>query len=376
MYNVDVAAELLPLAGDTDGPIKPMGLVGSPAVSRANRSYISIFVNRRWIRHRSLTFAIGEAYQGMLPVGRHPIAIIEVRLPPEDVDVNVHPTKAEVRFRDERAVFAAVQRTVRATLSARSPIPDFGGGAAQSDGGIRAFSAPDQGWPAQAAASAAVAAKLSPARSFAPAATAAGVPAPAEQRPMLDQLPLLRAVGQVSNMYVIAEGPDGMYLVDQHAAHERVLYDRYVAHLRDGAAEVQPLLQPATLELTAQQRSLLAGLGDELRAMGLAVEPFGDGAFLVRAVPAALTGRDAAQAVPELLDILSRDGAAGGNGARRPDEAAHRVAASLACHASPRAPNWTNRPIRTCARAAEAGLDCVCSIASTGRGRAWVNLLM
>ena len=336
VYGVTVAAELLEPANGRGGPIEILGLIGSPAVSRANRNYLSLFVNRRWIRHRALTFALTEAYQGMLPRGRFPIAIVEVRLPPDEVDVNVHPTKAEVRFRDERAVFAAVQRTVRATLSARSPIPDFGGGA---EGGVRAFSAPDEGWPAQppSAVAAPAATKLSPARSFEPEAATSEPRAPAAQRPMLDQLPLLRAVGQVSNMYVIAEGPDGLYLVDQHAAHERVLYDRFVAQRREGAADVQPLLQPVTLELTAQQRSLLDGLGDELRAMGLAVEPFGDGAFLVRAVPAALTGRDAAKAVPELLDILSRDGATGGDGARRPDEAAHRVAASLACHAAVRA---------------------------------------
>ena len=101
VYSVDVAAELLPLNEGADGgDIRPAGLIGSPAVSRANRSYISVFVNRRWIKHRALTFAIGEAYQGMLPVGRHPIAIVEVQIPPDQVDVNVHPTKAEVRFQE------------------------------------------------------------------------------------------------------------------------------------------------------------------------------------------------------------------------------------------------------------------------------------
>ena len=123
VYSVDVAAELLPLDAEPQGLVEVAGLIGSPAVSRANRNYISLFVNRRWIRHRALTFAVVEAYQGMLPSGRFPIAMIGVRLPLDEVDVNVHPAKAEVRFRDERAVFATVQRAVRATLSARTPVP-------------------------------------------------------------------------------------------------------------------------------------------------------------------------------------------------------------------------------------------------------------
>jgi len=321
VYNVDVAAELLPLAGDTDGPIKPTGLVGSPAISRANRSYISIFVNRRWIRHRSLTFAIGEAYQGMLPVGRHPFAIIEIRLPPEDVDVNVHPTKAEVRFRDERAVFAVVQRAVRRTLSDRSPVPGV-------EPAAPSLSAP----PAFLSKSGETAAfGVPPTISFQPQESR---PAPqvatSEQQSLMAGLPVLRPVGQLGNTYVVAEGPDGMYLVDQHAAHERVLYERFLRQQREGVKDVQPLLQPLPVELTARQRSLVEAFGEELAAMGLDIEPFGDGAFVVRGVPPAMTGRDTSRALPELLDLLGRE-----DGPK--EEPAHRVAASLACHGSVRA---------------------------------------
>ena len=338
-YGVDVASELLALEDEPRGQIEVHGLVGSPALSRANRNYISLFVNRRWIRHRSLTFALTEAYQGMLPTGRFPVAIVEVRMPPEEVDVNVHPTKAEVRFRDERAVFAALQRTVRATLSARAPVPDL---AVSAGDGVPAFSPPGGAWPpAPSPASGPVRPTPTPARAFELARSTATVPAPAgEQRPLIDELPLLRPVGQLSNMYVIAEGPDGMYLVDQHAAHERVLYERFVEQRRKGAVEVQPLLQPATLELTARQRALMESFGDELRASGLTVEPFGDGAYLVRAVPAAMSDRDPAAAVPELLDLLGREELPSGNAAANngsPDDMSHRVAASLACHASVRA---------------------------------------
>ncbi|MDZ4278037.1 MAG: hypothetical protein U1B78_02745 [Dehalococcoidia bacterium] len=147
---------------------------------------------------------------------------------------------------------------------------------------------------------------------------------------MIDQLPVLRPVGQVANTYVIAEGPDGMYLVDQHAAHERALYERFLTQGREGVRELQPLLQPQPIELTARQRSLLEAFSQDLEAAGLAVEPFGAGSHLIRAVPPALAGSDVASAVPELLDLLARE-----DGPR--DEPAHRVAASLACRAAVRA---------------------------------------
>jgi DNA mismatch repair protein MutL len=312
VYGVEVAAELL-LIEDAGGAVEVRGLAGSPAVSRANRTYISLFVNRRWIRDRALTFAVVEAYQGLLPLGRYPVAIVEVRLPTDEVDVNVHPTKAEVRFRDERAVFAAVQRAVRRTVAARAsaPLLDVGGSMLAAGARASAIEAPVQ----------------PPASS--PQLLAAGPRA--EQPALVDQLPLLRPVGQVGNTYLIAEGPDGLYLVDQHAAHERVLYERFFAQGANGAREVQPLLQPAALELTPRQRALLEAFAAELAAAGLEIEPFGGSAHVVRAVPPSLAGSDVTRAVGELLDLLEREDLVAGTGRE------HRVAASLACHASVRA---------------------------------------
>ena len=323
VHGVAIASELLPIEGEPGGAIEVRGLAGSPAVSRANRNYISLFVNRRWIRNRSLTFAVVEAYQGMLPLGRFPVAIIDIRVPPDTVDVNVHPTKAEVRFRDERTVFAVLQRAVRRTLAARGSVPQFDDRGSMFEAQHAAVEQSSTEWREQATRNRmAVPATGHTQPTAAPASTA--------QLTMSDSLPLLRPVGQLGNTYVVAEGPDGMYMIDQHAAHERVLYERFLAQQRDGTREVQPLLQPQPLDLTARQRALLESFRSELDASGLSVEPFGESTYLVRTVPPSLAGADLVRAISELLDLLGReDGPT--------EEASHRVAASLACHASVRA---------------------------------------
>jgi DNA mismatch repair protein MutL len=153
--------------------------------------------------------------------------------------------------------------------------------------------------------------------------------------PEVDRLPMLRPVGQVGNLYIVAEGPEGMYLVDQHAAHERVLYERFLAAVRAATPDVQLLLDPLTVEVAPAHRSLLAEHGAALAQLGFEIDAFGDGAYVVRAVPASLAakpltpGGDIARSVTELLDRMSREDAAG--------EASHLAAASLACHAAVRA---------------------------------------
>lgn len=326
VHGVEIASELLQIEGDANGAIAVAGLAGAPAVSRANRNYISLFVNRRWIRNRSLTFAVVEAYQGMLPLGRFPVAIVDIRVPPDAVDVNVHPTKAEVRFLDERAVFAVLQRAVRRTLSSGAPVADLGASTSMFESQHAEAQQRAMAWREQATQR-----RMTPPPVDALARTSnIERRTTADQLTMSDSLPLLRPVGQLANTYVVAEGPDGMYMVDQHAAHERVLYERFLTQQRDGTRDVQPLLQPQPLDLTARQRALLEAFRAELEASGLSVEPFGESTYLVRAVPPALASTDVVRAIGELLDLLGReDGPT--------EEPSHRVAASLACHASVRA---------------------------------------
>ena len=324
VYGQRVAESLLSISLDdavesappTDA-IALAGLIGAPPLSRANRSYISLFVNRRWIRSRLLTYAVEEAYRGLLTAGRFPIAIVDIRIPPGDVDVNVHPAKTEVRLRRERDVFSVIQRRVRGVLSRHSPVPDLsasawvgsGAGAVVEGGGQRA----PAGQPVLLPQSG----TLSP-------------PPPSVEGPSpLRQLPVLRALGQVGTTYVVAEGPEGLYLVDQHAAHERILFERFLSHRDASTAERQALLEPLPVELTPRQQALVEEMAEALEEQGFSLEPFGERAYLVRAVPAALGEKDVAQAVLRFLDLVEREDAV--------SDRRERVAISLACHSAIRA---------------------------------------
>jgi DNA mismatch repair protein MutL len=324
VYGAAAAPAMLPLpAADAAEYANVSGLVSPPSLTRANRTYISLFINRRWVRSRTLTFAVEEAYRGLLMSGRFPIAVLDITLPPEELDVNVHPTKAEIRLRRERDVFAIVQRRVRRALIDQSPAPEASAaswGAAVSPPASATRSAPIL--PASADS------RFDPSRPSLRRPDAAGEGGPQEAAPLLSRLPLLRAIGQVGATYVVAEGPEGMYLIDQHAAHERVLYERLLSKPA-GQAEVQGFLQPVTVELAPHQEQALQAFAEALSGQGFSLEPFGERTYVLRAAPAAFPAQDAAQALLELLDTLARE--------EGPPDPRERVAASLACHAAIRA---------------------------------------
>ncbi len=310
VYGHQVARSLLLLPDEAPRPeaLSVVGLIAGPGLSRASRNYITLFINRRWVRSRTLTFAVEEAYHGFLMAGRHPLAVLDIRLPACDVDVNVHPSKLEVRLRNEREVFALLQRQVRRTLTQSAPLADISS-ATWSPGPPHSASL----------------------RRFEPEPLslqmAATEPAP-EQPQLAPAVPLMRALGQVGMVYVVAEGPDGLYLVDQHAAHERILFERFL-NGSGGPVDAQGLLEPVTVELTPRQRALLSEMAAELSEQGFALESFGEDAYLVRSVPAVLKDKDVAATVIEFVDVLAREEAT--------DNRRQRVAMSLACHAAIRA---------------------------------------
>jgi DNA mismatch repair protein MutL len=312
VYGLEVAKQMLEIGGSRvsgsaalaaqPASLQPLnlepivsGYVGVPSLHRANRQQITFYVNRRWIRDTSLAYAVVQAYHTLLPAGRFPVALLFLELDPAAVDVNVHPTKAEVRFSDERAVFQAVQREVRRVLVDQAPVPTM--------------AMPPSAWPSPewVRRQTLVEAGERTARQLAiglhrPGETPARPPG-AEPSP----LPMLRLVGQLGATYIIAEGPEGMYLIDQHAAHERILYEKLMAEKSTASVSSQGLLEPLPLELTPLQAALVEEYLELLRGVGFQIEPFGGETYLVRGVPALLAVGDPRQALVEIIEGLSQD---------------------------------------------------------------------
>ncbi len=299
VYGMDLGSSLLEIRDDVSAeqPIQVRGFVGPTTVHRANRGYITLFINGRWVEDLRLTYAVIQAYHTLLPTKRYPVAFVEVTMPPEEVDVNVHPAKTEVRFRDGDAAFRAVQRAVRATVIEQAP--------------AAATWEPDEDRAEQPRGNAALRSKLSQLQpqgrqiefDTSQRPTQAATTPPADQTEATptaqaegeapiasssSSLPPLRVIGQVTSMFIIAEGPDGLYLIDQHAAHERILYEQMTARWATGDVPAQPLLEPQSVTLPPDEADQLEALLPTLQSLGIEVEPFGPHTFLVRAMPAQL----------------------------------------------------------------------------------------
>ncbi len=282
------------------------GLTSTPTVSRSSRGYLHFFINRRWVQNRLLARAVEAGYRGLAMEGRHPIAIINIAVVPGDIDVNIHPSKAEVKFKNERGIFSAVEKAVRQALLELMPTPGI------SD--ITATYRADT--PA-----------VYSARLLEPSSASInhidGQQAATETSP--SGLPLLRVLGQLLNSYIVAEGPDGIYIIDQHAAHERILFEKIKEQRSRKEIEVQGLMEPVTIEVEPGQGELVKAHRQTLAEYGFSVEPFGTRTCLVRTVPLLLNSKDWMGLLRQLLDFLGT-----GDEMRRTEE----VAASMACHAA------------------------------------------
>jgi DNA mismatch repair protein MutL len=221
---------------------------------------VFVLVNRRPVTNRTLTYAVVEAYGSLLPVGRQPVAVINVRVAPGEVDFNVHPSKLEVKLLRERAVYGAIQRALRSALASDQwSVAGWPGADSDEVGGQLAGS---------------------------------------------EALRELRVLGQAGKTYLIAEGEQGVYLVDQHAAHERVLLEELRRSL-GGQSEQQLLLEPLVLDVPAAAVALADQADGELRQLGFLIEPFGPRQVLVRGVPAMLAERQPQRVLQETLVTLA-----------------------------------------------------------------------
>jgi DNA mismatch repair protein MutL len=304
IYGSEVAQRMLNVE-QKDSPAKIGGLTSPPSLARSNRNYLSFFVNRRWVRSPLLTRATKEAYHGLLMDGQHPITVINISLPTQELDVNIHPAKAQIKFCHEQVVFSSVQKAIEEAL-ARTPI----------------------------ASSKAVPFSVSSGQWQSPRMIMDNEPAFVVAQLPTMELPVLRVLGQLANTYIIAEGPDGLYLIDQHAAHERILYDRISAQWAQKEVEVQGLLQPITIELSPREEETLRASKEFLAEFGFTIEHFGNRSYVIRAIPALMAKANIIEIISVLLDNLAS------KESLNPWE--EKIAQSLACHGAIRAGQQLN----------------------------------
>ncbi|MBT4848207.1 MAG: DNA mismatch repair endonuclease MutL [Alphaproteobacteria bacterium] len=315
------------------------GLAGLPTMNRQTASHIYLFVNDRPVRDRQLLGAVRAGYQDMLPRGRHPVLVLFLSMPPGDVDVNVHPAKAEVRFSDPQRVRGLIVGSLMNALS------DAGLRATQegSEHALRRFqsaqmptitsapASPDTGdmLQGQQGLSSYMLADAPPAARIAmpsqPETMAQGAPAEAS-------FPLGAARAQLHKTYVIAETGDGIVLVDQHAAHERLVMERMKEGLAEGPLASQTLLLPEVVDIPIDQYEAILGEVDMLNRLGLQLEGFGQGSLLVRGVPALLGEASPSAIVRDIGEELSHLGGSTGL-----QDRLNAVIASISCHGSVRA---------------------------------------
>jgi len=352
LYPKELTDHLIPVeAAHPQAPSLALtGLVGRPGLARSGREHQKLVLCGRCVRNASLAHAVAAAYETALPAGRHPAFFLALAVPEGGVDVNVHPAKREVRLADGQGLYRFVRESVaRAlggfrgnTLRLSRLAPDPVAGAPAGDWVERVRQAATRSLTTvREAAPPSLAAP--PAAGPGPSADLAGVPAatPADATAPLAAAPA-RVLGQVHATFVLVEAADGLRIVDQHTAHERVIYERLVARFRAGGVPSQRLLVPHDLDLGAAAGARLTPHLEALARAGLEIEPFGEGAFVVRAVPQPLAGRDLDGLVADLLDDLAAPARGGTDAAPDGAEAAldgpmRPVLATLACHAAVKA---------------------------------------
>jgi DNA mismatch repair protein MutL len=363
--------------GEEKASLTVSGFTSRPDIQRMNRNGIYIFVNRRLVRDRLILHAIHEAYRNILPPAVFPATLLFLEMPYDEVDVNVHPAKIEVRFRRSQFVHDFVRDTIRQALMGARPIASFAAAAASpqagfsgngsfsggitpvpvesgvprailppieelgmgsgvgSDGGFDLTGAPmrpvEQRIPfTSGAAFGAVleTAQISEAGNWAANLAAPGADVPASL-PRPEQIADLKPLGQVSASFIIAVNGEGLWIVDQHVAHERVLFEQHLEARRAGRVEAQRMLMPLVIELSPRQIVIFEKIAEELAANGFEVEPMGPKSVAIQAVPAGVGAPDAEKLLTEILDGVERE-----NAAISIDTLQAKIAASTACHAA------------------------------------------
>ena len=367
-------------ASKDPGELRIHGFVSKPEIQKLNRNSIFVFVNGRLIRDRLVQHALTEAYRNIIPQAVYPVVLLFLELPPAEVDVNVHPSKTEVRFRQQTAMHDFVRDSVRAALMKARPVPQFvteiRARATASSALTPGALTPAAEWePSSGAISVADEPLPRPAASEAVAGFALRAPAPSpisarfqfedgiaveanaalsvargletrapegirddrcapaldatDIEPTLASLATLKPLGQIRNSFILAVNGDGLWIIDQHVAHERVLFERLVRQRAAHKVESQRLLMPIVLELSPAQQAVFAEISDELQHNGFEAEPFGARSLAVKVAPAGVDAAEVERMLHELLDQFSRE-----EQSLNLEKIRTRIAASIACHAA------------------------------------------
>jgi DNA mismatch repair protein MutL len=358
-----VESEQTGQADDTAGfgELRLHGFVSKPEIQKLNRNSIYIFVNGRLIRDRLVQHALTEAYRNILPPSLYPVVLLFLEMPTAEVDVNVHPSKTEVRFRQQTAVHDFVRDAVRAALMKARPVPQFmtemhaqptaspglTPGANPFSGNVAPYAAGDManfalhppavppmsgrlqfegGIAVEANAAVALARVLD---SVPDAGCAPAIVDLIDEEPTLESLRTLKPLGQIRNSFILAVNEDGLWIIDQHVAHERVLFERVLHQRATKKAESQRLLLPLLIELTPAQQAVFSEIADELAANGFEAEPFGSRSIAVKVSPAGVDAAQVEHLLKEILDQFARE-----DQSLNMETIRTRIAASIACHAA------------------------------------------
>ncbi len=292
IYGLEYARSMMDVSHD-DADYHVEGFTSPISLTRSNRREMTFFVNGRWVQDPALSAALLQAYHTYLMVGRYPIAFLYLYLPSDEVDVNVHPAKAEVRFRSPDRVFSLLQRAVRKAILMHSPVPEISTNLVWQTPVADTAQEYSQGQSPEILQS-----DLGVARQplFAVNPENSGE----------SQISLLRLVGQVGATYLVAEGPDGLYLIDQHAAHERVLFEKY-QRSAVGTIPSQILLEPVLVHFNSVQAGLLNSQLGMINQLGFQVEAFGATSYLIRSIPSLFANLSPEAALRVLVEDFEED---------------------------------------------------------------------
>lgn len=311
MFDVETAKQMLEVIAEEDD-LQLSGFVSPAHISRSNRKEITFFINGRWVADTPLSQAVMQAYNTLMMVGRYPIVSLSLRIDPSFVDVNVHPTKAEVRFKNQDRIFSFVQRSIKRALFAYAPIPSlpstqrlWGGQETQKPWIERSLEERKNQkleWDFAHADPDPIFHSETPVGE-----DALQPPQPSEASIPELQHSMFRLIGQVGATYIIAEGIDGLYLIDQHAAHERVLFEELMRQFSLHNIPSQALLTPAIMELSPANFELVNGQLETLANIGFEIQPFGNSTLQIRSMPSMFTQKDPLIVIQSIIEDFEED---------------------------------------------------------------------